>query len=113
MAKFCGIIGFGETKEVRPGYWEDQITERMYYGDVIRNTRRLQSTDQVNDDITISNEISILADPFACNNIYAMRYVHYMGSRWKISNVEVQYPRLILTIGGLYNGPDGSKTCSS
>lgn len=112
MAKFYGPIGFSHTKEVRPGYWEDQITEHMYYGEVIRNTRRLQSTDQVNDNINVSNEISIIADPFACNNIYAMRYVRFMGARWKISNVEVQYPRLTLTIGGLYNGPDGPETCA-
>lgn len=105
MAKFFGPIGYAESIEVRPGYWEDKITERCYCGDVIRNTRRLQSTDQVNDDINVSNEISILADPFAYNNFHSMKYIKYMGANWKISNVEVQYPRLILTIGGIYNGP--------
>lgn len=104
MPRFYGPIGYAVTKETTPGVWEEQITERYYRGEVIRNTRRLQSTDKVNDDINISNEISILADPFANGNFHSMRYVGFMGAKWKISNVEVQYPRLILTLGGVYNG---------
>lgn len=103
MAKFSGPIGYAVTEETRPGVWEERITERYYRGDVTRNTRRLQSSDKLNDDIEISNEISILADPFANGNFHAMRYVGFMGAKWKISNVEVQYPRLILTLGGVYN----------
>ena len=80
------------------------IKEYQYYGDVIRNTRRLNGASKVNDDITISNQISIVSDPFASNNFHMMRYVTYMGSKWKITEVEVQYPRLILTLGGVYNG---------
>lgn len=104
MAKWFGAIGFAEMVETKPGVCEENITERNYYGDIIRNTRRLQSTDQLNDDINIANEISIVADPFAVNHFYAMRYVEYMGARWKVSNVEVQRPRLILSVGGLWNG---------
>lgn len=105
MAKWFGKIGFAETVETKPGVYEDQITERSYYGDVIRNTRKLQSTDQLNDNIDISNEISIVADPFARDHIYTMRYVEYMGARWKVSTVDAsQRPRLILSVGGLYNG---------
>ena len=104
MAKFYGVIGFAETVETSPGIWTEQITERKYYGDVIRNSRRLQSTDQVNDDITISNEISIIADPYANGHFYSIRYVEFMGTKWKVSNAEVKYPRLVLSLGGLYNG---------
>lgn len=103
MAKWYGMIGYGETVETTPGNWDDQITERPYYGDVIRNVRKLQGADKVNDDLNIANEISVVADPFACQNFHRMRYVEFMGAKWKISNVEVQYPRLILTIGGVYN----------
>ena len=71
---------------------------------MIRNTRRLQSAEQVNDNINIANDLSIIADPYAINNFHTMRYAEFMGTKWKISNVEVQYPRLILTLGGLYNG---------
>ena len=102
MAKWFGKIGFANTIETSPGIWEEQITTHEYFGDVYRNTRRLQTTDQVNDDINISNEISILADPFANENFHAMRYAEFMGTPWKITNVEVKYPRLILTLGGLY-----------
>lgn len=104
MAKFYGKIGYANTVETKPGVCEEQIVERSYYGDLIRNTRRLQSADQVNDDINISNEISIVADPYATNNFHTMRYAVFMGTKWKISNVEVSYPRLTLTLGGVYNG---------
>lgn len=104
MAKFYGKIGYASTVETKPGVYEEQIVERSYYGDLIRNTRRLQSTDKVNDDINIGNEISIVADPYATNNFHTMRYAVFMGTKWKISNVEVSYPRLILTLGGVYNG---------
>ena len=104
MAKFYGKIGYANTVETKPGVYEEQIVERSYYGDLIRNTRRLQSADQVNDNINISNEISIVADPYATNNFHTMRYAVFMGTKWKISNVEVLYPRLILTLGGVYNG---------
>ena len=104
MAKFYGKIGYAETKETKPGVWVEQITERSYYGDITRNSRRLQSAEQLNDDININNEIRIVADPYAIDNFHSMRYVTFMGAKWKITNVEVSYPRLILTLGGLYNG---------
>ena len=106
MAKYYGVIGYAETVETAPGVYEEQITERKYYGELVRNTRRLQTSDQVNDNINIANEISIIADPFATQNFHAMRYIEFMGAKWKITNVEVRYPRLILTIGGLYNGDE-------
>lgn len=104
MAKFYGRIGFAETVETAPGVWTENIVDYNYFGDIIRNARRLQSSDQLNDDINISNEISIVADPYANQNFHSMRYVEFMGAKWKITNVEVRYPRLILTVGGVYNG---------
>lgn len=104
MAKFYGKIGYAITKETIPGVWVEEIVERSYYGDVIRNIRRLQSSENLNDDINVSNEISIVADAFANQNFHSMRYVEYMGAKWKVSSVEVKYPRLILNMGGVYNG---------
>lgn len=104
MAKFYGVIGYAETVETAPGVWTEQVIERNYYGDLIRNMRRLETKNRLNDDINIANEISILADPYANENFHAMRYVEFMGTKWKITSVEVRYPRLILTVGGLYNG---------
>lgn len=104
MAKYYGKIGYAETVETKPGIWEEQITVHNHYGDVIKNSRRLQSVDNVNDNVTINNHLSIVADPYAMNNFHSMRYAEFMGTKWKISNVEVQYPRLILILGGLYNG---------
>lgn len=103
MAKFYGAIGFAETVETDPGVWEEKIVEHSYSGDLIRNIRRLEPASSVNDNINITNEISIVADPYAEQNMYAMRYVVFKGSKWKISSVEVNYPRLLLSIGGLYN----------
>ena len=104
MAKFYGAIGYSVTEETTPGVWKENIIERMYYGDLVRNTRRLQSADKLNDNIDVANEISIVADPFANDNFHSMKYVEFMGAKWKITSVEVQYPRLILTVGGVYNG---------
>ena len=104
MAKFYGVIGYAVTEMTEQGIYEERIVEKEYVGDVIRNTRRLREGSKINDDITISNQISIIADPYTANNFHTMRYVTFMGAKWKISEVEVQYPRLILTLGGLYNG---------
>ena len=101
--KWHGEIGYAETVETEPGIWVEQITERHHYGDVVQNTRTLQSADQVNDNINISNSISIVANPYARQNFHNIRYITFMGTKWKVSNIEVQYPRLILTLGGLYN----------
>lgn len=103
MAKFYGVIGYAETVESEPGLWVEEITERPYFGDLIRNTSRYQSANQLNDNLNIANEISIVADPFAYQNFHLMRYVEFMGAKWKITNVDVQYPRLVLTVGGVYN----------
>ena len=99
MAKWCGKIGYAETVETEPGVWEEVITEKVYYGDAYRNTRLLQNSGGVNDNVNIGNQISIIADPYANQNFHAM----FMGNKWTVSNAEVQYPRLILTVGGVYN----------
>lgn len=104
MAKFFGAIGYAVTSETKPGVYEEQIIEREYFGDVNRNIRKLENSEYLNDDINISNEISIVSDPFANENFYSMRYAEFMGTKWKITSVEVKYPRLILTLGGVYNG---------
>ena len=102
MAKWFGKIGYAETEEISPGVWKEQIVEREYYGDLVRNTRRLQTADKINDDIIVSNELTIVSDPYAMNNFHLIRYAEFMGTKWKILSVEVSYPRLILTLGGLY-----------
>ena len=103
MAKWSGKIGFVVTSEAKPGVWKEVATDRTYYGDLIRNTRKLQSSGNVNDNVTISNEISIVADPFANENFHAIRYAEFMGTKWKVTSVDVQYPRLILSLGEVYN----------
>lgn len=104
MAKFYGSIGFTETEETSPGIYSEQVKERNYYGDIIRNVRSLQTADQLNDNINISNIISIIADPYANDHFHSMKYATWQGTKWKISSVEVQYPRLLLTLGGVYHG---------
>ena len=106
MARFYGPIGYSNgTTETTPGIWEETVTEYNYFGDVLRNTRRLEGTDSVNDNIVINNSFSVVADAYATRNFFAMRYIGWMGTNWTITSVEVQSPRLILNIGGVYNGP--------
>lgn len=102
--KFYGPVGYGITEETTPGVWTDRIVERNYSGDVIKNYRKTSSGESINDNIDVSNNISILSDPYAMNHFHTIKYVKWMGAAWKVSTVEVQYPRLILTIGGVYNG---------
>lgn len=104
MARFFGPVGYGETVETAPGVFEDTITEKSYYGDVIRNTRRLQQGDKVNDDISVQNSISIVADAYAIEHFFAIRYISWQGVLWIVTDVEVQAPRLLLRLGGVYNG---------
>ena len=111
MAKFFGPIGYAIPFEERPGFWKDKIEEHDYYGEVLRNTSQWRSSqDSTNDDLNINAQISIVADPFANNHFHSMKYIRFMGANWKITGVEPRYPRLILTIGAVYNGPTKSET---
>ena len=103
MAKFYGNIGFFETKDNGNGVWKQQITDRPYYGDFMRQISQNQNSGNVNDDININHSISIVADPYANENYQHIRYVDINGTKWKVSSIEVQYPRLILSVGGVYN----------
>lgn len=105
MAKFFGKIGFGSTVESVPGVWKDVIVENQYYGDVIRNSRQLDDGTKVNNDISVGNSISIVADAYANNHYFTMRYIQWAGCLWIVSKVTVQSPRLLLDLGGVYNGP--------
>ena len=104
MAKYLGTIGFIETTETIPGVWEPTVTQRKYYGEIIDQSRRRDTPTNVNDDITVNVQISILADPYALNHFNSMEFIEYSGSYWKVLVVTPHYPRLTLTLGGLYNG---------
>lgn len=104
MGKWFGKIGYSISEETEPGVWEPTIVEREYYGDVTSNRINRQNSGEVNDRINLANVISIVADPFAYQNCSKMAYAEIMGAKWKITDIEIQHPRLILTIGGVYNG---------
>ena len=104
MARYFGKVGYAETVETVPGVWEEKLVERNYYGDVLRNSRRWENGESLNDNLVISNSISIVADDYAYTHLAFIRYVEWMGTLWKPSSVEVQRPRIILQIGGVYNG---------
>lgn len=103
--KWCGVIGYVEKMvETSPGVYTDKITERKYCGEVRRPAHSYQSNETLNDDINVTNEISIVADPFAKKYSHLMKYVEFMGAMWKITKIDYNHPRLILTVGGVYNG---------
>ena len=104
MEKFYGPIGYVELVETEPDIWEEKVTERNYCGDWLRNLGKVQGSGDVNDNVNLANKLSIVSDPYSTEHFLTMRYVAFMGAKWKITDVEVKYPRLILTIGGLYNG---------
>ena len=102
--KFYGAIGYGISEETSPGVWTDRIVERNYSGDVLKNFKKSSAGQSTNDDIDVNNMLSILADPFALNHFHTILYVRWMGDVWNVPTAEVQYPRLLLSIGGVYNG---------
>ena len=104
MTRFYGKIGYGESVETAPGVWVDQIVEYLYYGDVFRNARNLKEGEHLNPDLTVQNSISIVADAYANEHFFAIRYVEWAGTLWTVSSVEVQSPRLLLRLGEVYNG---------
>lgn len=104
MSKWYGNVGFADAVEYEPGCWEEEVVERPYYGDVISNRWKRQNSGGVNDNINLSNQISIVADPYAMNHCSTIAYVEYMGAKWSVTDVDPQYPRLILTVGGVWNG---------
>ena len=108
MARFFGKVGYGTSVETKPGIWEDVIVEMSYFGDVQRNIRQLREGEHVNGDLSVNNSISIVADAYANANFFAIRYVEWAGTLWTVSDVEVRSPRLLLTLGGVYNGPKGT-----
>lgn len=114
MPKYYGGIGYAEPKETAPGVISEVMTERKYRGDILTNKRRLEAnSDSVNDTISVNNSISILADAYAYEHFFAIRYVRWMNACWKVTDVEVKRPRLILTLGGIWNGPTGRSTDDS
>lgn len=105
MGKFHGKVGYVDVSvELRPGVTQNKTVEREYDGDLVRNYAKIQSLNRVNEDVDISSDISIIADQFAYEHFYAIRYVEYLGVKWKVTNVNPQFPRLVLTTGGVYNG---------
>lgn len=110
MARFSGTVGFLRTLETdpinHPGVYKEVLDERRYYGDVISNSRRWDQNGNLNENLAISNRISIVADRFAREHLGTMRFVRWLGDTWKILNAEIQYPRIILTLGGQYHEPE-------
>lgn len=105
MAKFRGAVGYGHSAQSSPGVWKDVITEKRYFGDVTRNSRQMIDGEKLNPDLSVQNSIEIVADAYANDNFFAIRYVEWAGSLWTVSEVTVQRPRLIMRLGGVYNGP--------
>ena len=106
MSKYFGKIGYGVTEETRTGVHEPRIIEKEFYGDIVRNVRRYENGGKVVDDLNINMTLSIVADPFAYQNFHQLKYAEYMSAKWKAVSVEPQFPRLIITLGGVYNGED-------
>lgn len=109
MNKWYGKVGYAVSSETKPGVWKPGITERSYYGDIIRNSSKwVTNSHSTNDNSDINTEISIVADPYAYQNFRDIKYVEFMGGLWEVTKVQPQRPRLILTIGGVYNGPQAT-----
>ena len=102
MARYYGNIGFATQVESRPGVWEDVIEERPYKGDVLHSGRRWENSDDINDDVVLTNRFSVISDVYLCSHIPALRYLEYLGTKFKITSVELERPRVTISVGGVY-----------
>ena len=109
--KYYGPVGFSMEKEVDDGIYKRIIIEHNYTGELVKWISKWQTGDGINDNLNMSNQISIIADPFAYENFHRIVYVEFLKSKWKVNSVEIQYPRLILTIGGIYNENTREDVC--
>ena len=107
MPKFYGVIGYGKSQETPSGsgIWVDVITERSYYGDILRNSRQLDRSDQTNPNISVENSISVVADQDAIQNFKDIRYIEWNGVKWTVKDIRVEPPRLVLRLDQVYSGP--------
>lgn len=108
--KYYGTVGYADTVETSPGVWEEVVTERKYTGDILRNRKSYQGGQNLNDNLNVNVSISIVADPYAIKHFHTIRYIEWQGARWQVTDVDVQYPRLELSIGGVYNGVETGPT---
>ena len=108
--KYYGQIGFADAVETSLGVWDDDIVEKNYYGDVLQNSLRYQNGTGVVDNVNVSNRFSIVIDSYIQENLHKIRYIVWQDTMWEVTNVDVQYPRLIISIGGVYNGDRGPST---
>ena len=103
MSRWYGKIGFSIQEETSPGIWNEVVEEKNYYGDLTNRSRRWQQGQDLIDDVTITNELTITTDPYIIENLTNIKYVVIMGIKWKISNITLSAPRLTLSLGGIYN----------
>lgn len=101
--KWFGNVGYSITRETVPGAYKPSVVERPYSGDSIELNSRWQNSNDANDNLTLNMKISIIADPFAYENFSRIIYVEYMQSKWKVTSAKPDYPRIELTVGGVYN----------
>lgn len=112
MAKYYGNVGYVEYVETSPGICIEKIVERPYYGDLIRDISRWESTENLTDDVKLNNEVSIVADPYALDNYFNIRYITLNNSKWKVTAITVNFPRIVLNMGGLYHEQKAPTTTS-
>jgi hypothetical protein len=104
MPKCSGVIGYALAGETQPGVWSENTVERTYYGEVVRDNRRVVDQGEINGSVNINNNISVVSNKFMLDNMAFMRYISFANSKWKITSVDIRPPRIIITLGGLYNG---------
>lgn len=104
MAKFHGVIGYIKTEETSPGVHSEVVTERVYTGDILRNNQSFEKSEYLNSNLNIRNRFSIVADAFAYENFPYIRFIQWMGTKWSVNSIEIERPRIILTVGDVYNG---------
>lgn len=98
------VLGFSEkNKEVRPGVWKMQPEEVTHRAKLLTYNKDYDSGEEVNDDLKLRNRYEIVMKDKKLD-YQDMRYVIVKGTKWKVSALEFLEVRIIITLGGVYNG---------
>lgn len=104
MVKYAGLVYYTTQLETKPGVWKDSVKEHFMRGDVLRKASSSQNGDKVNSDVSLNHRVSLIADEYALGNYHDIKGIQINGRVWQVESIEVQRPRLIVTLGGLLNG---------
>lgn len=103
MARYSGLVGYVTQEETVPGVWSPVENPRTMKGEIIRQSSTNPDHGKINSDISLNHRVSLWGDAYAFDSYYAIKWIQIDGRKWEVTSVEIKRPRIIVTVGGLWN----------